>query len=143
MLITTLPSDADNVFILLIISMLNHAVIIIARASDENSVSKLYRSGATHVIITDNLGGLYMTWLITKPYVIGFLDLLSGFDVLFVLEEFITKNSRMNTEKKKSDIWESGKIPDPQLSHIKKKDITLFSTRIRKSQSARMVFSFC
>jgi len=87
-LITTLPSDADNVFISLTVRVLNPAVTIIARASNENSVSKLYRSGATHVIMPDNLGGLYMARLITKPYVIEFLELLSGSDAHFVLEEF-------------------------------------------------------
>lgn len=67
---------------------INPSITVIARASDENSVSKLYRSGAGHVVMPDNLGGLHMARLVTKPYVIEFLDLLNGLDTEFALEEF-------------------------------------------------------
>ena len=87
-IITTLPSDAANVFICMASKEINPAIMVIARASDENSVSKLYRSGAGHVIMPDNLGGLHMAQLVTKPYVIEFLDLLNGLDTEFLLEEF-------------------------------------------------------
>lgn len=87
-IITTLPSDADNVFISMAAKEINPAINVIARASDENSVSKLYRSGASHVVMPDNLGGLHMARLVTKPYVIEFLDLLNGLDTEFALEEF-------------------------------------------------------
>jgi voltage-gated potassium channel len=87
-IITTLPSDADNVFISMAAKEINPAINVIARASDENSLSKLYRSGASHVVMPDNLGGLHMARLVTKPYVIEFLDLLNGLDTEFALEEF-------------------------------------------------------
>lgn len=87
-IITTLPSDADNVFISMAAKEINPSIVVIARASDEKSVSKLYRSGAAHVVMPDNLGGLHMARLITKPYVIEFLDLLNGLDTEFALEEF-------------------------------------------------------
>ena len=87
-IITTLPSDAANVFISMAAKEINPTIMVIARASDENSVSKLYRSGAGHVVMPDNLGGLHMARLVTKPYVIEFLDLLNGLDNEFALEEF-------------------------------------------------------
>ena len=87
-IITTLPSDAANVFISMAAKEINPAIDVIARASDENSVSKLFRSGAAHVVMPDNLGGLHMARLVTKPYVIEFLDLLNGLDTEFALEEF-------------------------------------------------------
>jgi voltage-gated potassium channel len=87
-IITTLPSDAANVFISMAAKEINPSISVIARASDENSVSKLYRSGAAHVVMPDNLGGLHMARLVTKPYVIEFLDLLNGLDTEFALEEF-------------------------------------------------------
>jgi len=77
-IITTLPSDADNVFITLTARELNNKINIIARASDNNSEKKLYRAGATHVVMPDKLGGIHMAQLIAKPYVIEFLELLSG-----------------------------------------------------------------
>ena len=77
-IITTLPSDADNVFITLTARELNPQITIIARASDQSSEKKLTRAGATHVVMPDTLGGLHMAQLIAKPYVIEFLELLNG-----------------------------------------------------------------
>ena len=88
-LISTLPSDAANVFITLTAKQINPSVTVISRASDENSVSKLRLSGASHVVMPENLGGLHMAQLITKPYVIEFLEMMSGASKDFKLEEFM------------------------------------------------------
>lgn len=88
-LITTLPSDAANVFITLSAKQISPDITIIARASDENSVSKLVHSGADHVVMPDNLGGMHMAQLITKPYVIEFLEMMNGASKEFKLEEFV------------------------------------------------------
>ncbi len=77
-LITTLPRDADNVFITLTARQLNPKVYIIARVSDESSETKLYRAGADKVVMPDAIGGIHMAQLITKPDVIEFLNLLTG-----------------------------------------------------------------
>lgn len=77
-IITTLPRDSDNVFITLTARELNQDIKILARASDYRSERKLIRAGAHKVIMPDVLGGLHMAQLITKPYVIEFLDLLNG-----------------------------------------------------------------
>jgi len=77
-IIITLPRDSDNVFITLTARELNPDIHVIARASDPNSEKKLYRAGAHNVILPDVLGGLHMSQLITKPYVIEFLDILNG-----------------------------------------------------------------
>ncbi len=77
-LITTLPEDADNVFITLTVKELNPAVRVIARASDLSSEKKLLRAGANRVVLPDILGGIHMAQLITKPYVVEFLEILNG-----------------------------------------------------------------
>jgi voltage-gated potassium channel len=90
-IITTLPSDADNVFITLTAKELNPNIKVIARASENNTDKKLVRAGADHVVMPDMLGGLHMAQLITKPYVIEFLELLNGVGLTganFILEEF-------------------------------------------------------
>lgn len=87
-IITTLPSDADNVFISLTARELNPNVVIIARASDEKSGQKLRRAGADHVVMPDALGGLHMAQIITKPYVIELLNVLNNVsDNEYILEE--------------------------------------------------------
>ena len=87
-IITTLPSDADNVFITLTAKELNPNIKIIARASEDNTTNKLRRAGATKVVMPDAVGGIHMAQLITKPYVIEFLDLFTGIGGnQFILEE--------------------------------------------------------
>ena len=90
-IISTLPSDADNVFITLTAKELNRNIKVIARASETNTDKKLLRAGADHIVMPDMLGGLHMAQLITKPYVIEFLELLNGVGESgqhFILEEY-------------------------------------------------------
>lgn len=77
-IITTIPNDAENVFLTLTARELRPDIQIIARASEQNSEKKLMRAGATHVIMPDAVGGLHMAQHITKPVVIEYLDMLSG-----------------------------------------------------------------
>lgn len=77
-IIITTSSDASNVFITLTSRELNPNIRIVSRASQVESESKLYRAGVNHVIMPDQLGGLFMANMITKPAVIEFLDLLTG-----------------------------------------------------------------
>jgi voltage-gated potassium channel len=77
-LITTLPVDAHNVFIVLSARSLNPAIQIISRASDNNTYPKLLKAGANSVIMPDKIGGTHMATLVSKPDVIEFIDYLSG-----------------------------------------------------------------
>jgi voltage-gated potassium channel len=77
-LITTLPIDADNLFIVLSARTLNPKLVIISRASDDNSDNKLKIAGANNVIMPDKIGGAHMASLVLKPDVIEFLDHITG-----------------------------------------------------------------
>lgn len=77
-LITTLPLDAQNVFIVLSARALNPQLKIISRASESTSVAKLKKAGADNVIMPDYIGGTHMATLISKPDVVEFIDFLSG-----------------------------------------------------------------
>jgi len=79
-LISALPDDADNVFIVLSARALNHKLQIISRASDESSIPKLRKAGADNVIMPDKIGGSHMATLVSKPDVIEFMDFLSSED---------------------------------------------------------------
>ena len=76
-LITVLPSDADNLFVVLTASQLNKKCRIISRASNETSDSKLKIAGADNVIMPDKLGGAHMASLVVAPDVIEFVDRLT------------------------------------------------------------------
>jgi len=77
-LITTLPDDAANVFVVLTARELNGALKIISRASEDSSESKLRRAGANNVIMPDKIGGTHMAPLVTRPDVLEFLDHITG-----------------------------------------------------------------
>lgn len=73
-LITTLPVDADNLFIVLTARNLNKNITIISRASEDNSDTKLKIAGANNVIMPDKVGGAHMASLVMKPDVMEFID---------------------------------------------------------------------
>ncbi|MBP6757002.1 MAG: potassium channel family protein, partial [Bacteroidia bacterium] len=77
-LITTLPVDADNVFIVLTARNLNKNLTIISRASEDNSDTKLKIAGANNVIMPDKVGGAHMASLVMKPDVIEFIDTITS-----------------------------------------------------------------
>lgn len=92
-LITALPSDADNLFVVLTASQLNKKCKIISRASKETSYNKLKIAGAENVIMPDKLGGAHMASLVVTPDVIEFVDQLTiAGDTTTNLEEIDVDN---------------------------------------------------
>tara|TARA_Y100001933_G_scaffold243705_1_gene272653 strand:+ start:18462 stop:19424 length:963 start_codon:yes stop_codon:yes gene_type:complete len=76
-LITAVPDDAANLFIVLSARQLNKNLFIISRASQITSVKKLEFAGANKVIMPDKIGGDHMASLVVMPDLITFLDQLS------------------------------------------------------------------
>lgn len=76
-LITALPDDADNLFVVLSARQINENLQIISRASQETSYNKLKLAGANNVILPDRIGGDHMASLVVVPDLIEFIDNLS------------------------------------------------------------------
>lgn len=76
-LITALPDDAANLFVVLSARQLNKDLFIISRASLINSQKKLLLAGANKVIMPDKIGGDHMASLVVMPDLITFMDKLS------------------------------------------------------------------
>ncbi len=76
-LVTTLPEDADNVFVVLTARELNPHMKIISRASQSSSVRKLKTAGANNVVMPDKLGGVHMATMVISPDIKEFVDLLT------------------------------------------------------------------
>lgn len=66
-LITALPDDSENLFIVLTARQLNPNLNIISRAAEAKSQRKLRLGGANHVIMPEQIGGFYMATLVSKP----------------------------------------------------------------------------
>ncbi|UTW65171.1 potassium channel protein [bacterium SCSIO 12643] len=92
-IISTLPNDAANVFVVLTARELATNIHIISRASEDSSEKKLRIAGSDNVIMPDKVGGAHMGSLVVTPDVYEFLDHISVMGSNEVnLEEIAYKN---------------------------------------------------
>ena len=92
-MITTLPVDADNLYVVLSAREINPNLTIISRASNETSDKKLKRAGARNVIMPDRVGGQRMAKLVTQPDIVEFLDFMILQELgAVIIEEVNLKN---------------------------------------------------
>lgn len=91
--ITTLPVDADNLYVVLAARALNPDLLIISRASNESSEQKLRMAGVDNVVMPEKVGGAHMASLVITPDIMEFLEHISihGNDPTN-LEEIICEN---------------------------------------------------
>jgi voltage-gated potassium channel len=74
-LASVLPTDADNVYVVLSARMLAPQLTIIARASDEKAVLKMQRAGASRVVSPFSSGAVKMARFMLNPSVEDFLEI--------------------------------------------------------------------
>ncbi len=112
-IITCLPKDADNIYVVLAARESNNNILIVSRASYSTAVSKLRMAGANNVIMPDTLGGSHMASLISNPDVMEFLDLIrvqemEGANIESLTYEELTDDLRNKTIKELEDEEISG-----------------------------------
>lgn len=100
--ITTLPSDADNLMIVVSAKSLNSKLEIVSRSSDSRNVIKLKNAGAQKVIMPDTLGGQHMAQLLVRPDLIEFLDQISELSSADVNLEEVSFNELPSNFKHKT-----------------------------------------
>jgi voltage-gated potassium channel len=74
-LIACLSADTDNLFVCLTARDVRPDLEIVARAYEEETVPKLYRAGANHVVSPNASGAIRMASFMLRPSVVSFLDL--------------------------------------------------------------------
>lgn len=74
-LTAALPTDADNVYVVLSARILNRNLQIIARANDEKAVEKLERAGASRVVSPISTGAQRMARFLLNPSIEDFLEI--------------------------------------------------------------------
>jgi voltage-gated potassium channel len=89
-IVSTISSEADNVYLALSARQLNPDLKIIARADSSEAEKKLYRAGADRVICPHRLGGRRMALSILRPNVVEFMEIeSSGTEADIAIEEVI------------------------------------------------------
>lgn len=76
-LITTLPDDTKNVFVVLSARTMNPMLNIISRASDTSAMRKLLYAGVTSVVTISEIAGVRMAMMAINPDLISFLDVVT------------------------------------------------------------------
>ncbi len=90
-LVTTLPSDADNVYITLTAHTLRPDLVVIARAEQPAAEAKLKRAGATRVVCPQATGAMKVANVLTRPTVVDFVE-LAGKGVDLEIDEYLIKS---------------------------------------------------
>ena len=105
-IIASLPSDADNLFIVISSKELNPNVKVISRASNSNTIKKLKTAGAENVIMPDKIGGEHMASLLITPDIVEFVDhiTLEGTKQINILEIYTDRLPAHFIEKKIEDL---------------------------------------
>lgn len=77
-IISSLPSDVDNVFVVLTARTMNRNLYIISRAVDKHAPDKLKRAGANKTISANEIGGRRMAAQMLRPSVVSFLEIVTS-----------------------------------------------------------------
>jgi voltage-gated potassium channel len=77
-LASCLPSDADNLYVVLTARDLNKNLHIVARAIEEQAEHKLIKAGANRVVAPTIIGSHRMAQALTKPAVADFMDSITA-----------------------------------------------------------------
>ena len=101
-LISALPNDSENVFVVLSARQMNPDIRIISRASQETTDSKLKLAGANNVILPDRIGGDHMASLVVVPDLLEFVDNLSIIGNQSINIEEVAVEQLYDTSKQKT-----------------------------------------
>jgi voltage-gated potassium channel len=93
-LATTLPRDADNVFITLTARDLNPKITIIARGEFPTTEKKLLQAGADRVVMPAAAGALRMAAMITRPAALELIEVVAGRQIAEVEVDEVTIAAR-------------------------------------------------
>ncbi|MGC2660666.1 MAG: NAD-binding protein [Bryobacteraceae bacterium] len=93
-LIAALPSDAENLFIILSAKTLNPSLTVVARASEEQNEEKLRRAGADTVFAPYTMAGRRLADALVRPHVVEFIEFTTSLVGPKIMMEQVRVGSR-------------------------------------------------
>jgi voltage-gated potassium channel len=95
-LLACLPTDAENLFLVMTARELSPDLLIVAKATGPAAIDKLRKVGADHVVAPAVIAGTRMASVALRPSALAFLDVLtrSGEEALRLEEVLIPAGSR-------------------------------------------------
>ncbi len=73
-IVSVLPEDKENLFVVLTARGLNKSIRIVAKAIEEETKNKLYKVGANSVVSPTAIGGMRIASEMIRPAAVSFLD---------------------------------------------------------------------
>jgi len=73
-----LPTDAQNLYVILTARELNQKIYILARSEEEESEHRLLRAGADRVMSPYQLGGMRMAMAVVRPAMLDFFEITTS-----------------------------------------------------------------
>lgn len=77
-IICVLPSDAENLYVILTAKELNQNIFIMSRSEGEESEHRLIRAGADRVMSPYTIGGVRMAMAILRPAMLDFIEITTS-----------------------------------------------------------------
>jgi voltage-gated potassium channel len=74
-IVCVLPTDAENLYVILTAKELNPDIYILSRSEEEQSEHRLLRAGADRVMSPYTLGGMRMAMAIVRPAMLDFIEI--------------------------------------------------------------------
>ncbi|WP_170853775.1 potassium channel family protein [Lishizhenia tianjinensis] len=122
-IITCMPSDANNVYVVLAAREMNKNIQIIARASKNETYNKLKIAGANSVIMPDSVGGSHMASLVVRPDVMEFIDeIIISSDYTPNIVAINYKNLPLKFKDQKLQVFKDAEISGCSVVGIKEQD---------------------
>ncbi|BCR36255.1 potassium channel family protein [Mariniplasma anaerobium] len=129
-IITTLSTDADNVFVVLTAKQLNPNIHIISRFHESSAEKKLIHAGANQTVSPDEIGGKKMAALMISPHVQYFVDnIIDTKNMSIDMEEVLIKETSGLVNKKLRDTKISEKAGLIVLALRRDEDIFIFNPK--------------
>ncbi|TAE23994.1 MAG: potassium channel protein [Candidatus Kapaibacterium sp.] len=92
-LVTSLPTDAANIFVALTARGLNPSLYIVARAEQSTAKSKLLRAGANAVLSPQEIGAVRMTQMLLQENIVDAFEIVTRTNTLdLAVEEFSVRD---------------------------------------------------
>lgn len=77
-IVCVLPTDAENLYVILTAKELNPDVFVLSRSEEEQSEHRLLRAGADRVMSPYTLGGMRMAMAILRPAMLDFIEITTS-----------------------------------------------------------------
>lgn len=74
-IVCVLPTDAENLYVILTAKEINPKIYVLSRSEEEESEHRLLRAGADRVMSPYTLGGMRMAMAILKPAMLDFIEI--------------------------------------------------------------------